>query len=105
MVAAVAGDLHSLPTSMAAACLREDNWHVDHLGADMPVSELEAFATANEVDVAVISATTSDRERLEEIRATLEDRHGIPTLVGRPGASLTELQASARRARDRPQAV
>lgn len=99
MVAAVTGDLHSLPTSMATACLREDNWHVDHLGANMPASELEAFATANEVDVAVISSTTSNRERVEEVRAILEDRHGIPTLLGRPGASLTELKASARRAR------
>lgn len=98
MVAAVAGDLHSLPTSMATACLREDNWHVDHLGADMPVAELEAFALANDLDVAVISATSSNGERVEEARAALEDRHGIPTLVGRPGATLTELRDSARRA-------
>lgn len=105
MVAAVAGDLHALPASMATACLREDNWHVDHLGADMPVSELEAFATANEVDLAVLSATTSNHERVDEARSILEGRHGIPTLVGRPGASLTELKASARRARARSRAL
>lgn len=105
MVAALAGDRHSLPTSMATACLREDNWHVDHLGADMPASELEAFATANAVDLAVISVTTSNQQQLEEVRATLEDRYGIPTLVGRPGASLSELKESARQARARARAL
>jgi excisionase family DNA binding protein len=98
MVAALAGDLHSLPTTMATACLREDNWHVDHLGADMPVAELEAFATDNAVDLAVISATRSNRKLVEQAKETLERRHGIPTLVGRPGATLTELQAAARQA-------
>lgn len=98
MVAAVAGDLHSLPTTMATACLRDDNWHVDHLGADVPISELEAFALDHHVDVAVISATMSNRELVEQAKATLEGRHGIPTLVGRPDATLSELQAAAREA-------
>lgn len=97
MVAAVAGDVHSLPTSMATACLREDNWHVDHLGADMPLSELEAFAADHEIDLAVLSATTSNRERVEKARDLLEGRFGIPTLVGQPGATLTGLQEAARR--------
>lgn len=98
MVAAVAGDLHSLPTTMATACLREDNWHVDHLGADIPVAELEAFATDHDIDLAVISAATSHRRRVEQAREALEGRHGIPTLVGQQGATLTQLQAAARQA-------
>ncbi len=44
MVAALSGDHHGLPTSMAAAALREDNWKVQHLGADMPADELVTFA-------------------------------------------------------------
>jgi methylmalonyl-CoA mutase cobalamin-binding subunit len=98
MVAALAGDLHSLPTTMATACLREDNWHVDHLGADMPVSELEAFATDHDVDLAVISATTVRHDLIEQAKEVLEGRHRIPVLVGQPGATLTELQAAARHA-------
>ncbi len=98
MVAALAGDLHSLPTTMATAGLREDNWHVDHLGADIPVTELEAFATDHDVDLAVISATISQRDLLEQAKEALEGHRGIPTLVGRPGATLSELQAAARHA-------
>jgi excisionase family DNA binding protein len=98
VVAAVSGDHHSLPTAMATAALREDNWHVEHLGSDMPIDEIVAFAETHDIDVAVISATTSKRRRLaEEARRALADGPGIPTLVGRPGATLEELQADARR--------
>ncbi len=96
MVAALAGDLHSLPTAMATASLREDNWHVDHLGADMPLSELEAFATDHVVDLAVISVTTENAGLLRETTATLRDRLGISTLIGHPTATLQDLRMQAR---------
>ena len=97
MVAAVTGDLHSLPTAMATAALREDNWQVEHLGADLPVDELVAFAETHDLDLAVISATTPKRRRLaEQAKRVLEDGPGVPTLVGRPGATLAELQTAAR---------
>ena len=97
MVAAVSGDHHSLPTAMATAALREDNWHVEHLGADMPVEELVSFADTHDIDLAVLSATTTRRGQLaEEARQAISGTLGIPALVGRPGASLQELQAEAR---------
>lgn len=100
MVAAVAGDLHSLPTTMATAALREANWHVHHLGADLPGEELVSFCTAHDIDVAVISVTNhdvaDDAERAaEEIRAA-----GIPTLVGGAGKTLGGLVDDVRRAAD-----
>lgn len=97
MIAAVSGDHHSLPTAMATAALREDNWHVEHLGADMPVEELVGFAETHDIDLAVLSATTTGRSQLvEEARQAITDRLGIPALVGHPGASLQDLQAQAR---------
>lgn len=97
MVAAVSGDLHSLPTAMATAALREDNWHVEHLGADLPIEQLVVFAESHDLDIAVISATTSSRQQFaERARRALEEGPGLATLVGRPGATLEELQASAR---------
>ncbi len=89
MVAAVSGDLHSLPTTMAAAALREANWHVHHLGADMPGDELVSFCDAHEeIDAVVISLTNP--EAAEEA-ADAADRirlAGTPTLVGGAGKTL-----------------
>ncbi len=51
MVAAVSGDFHSLPTSMAAVALRDDNWAVEHLGANMPPEELLRFCVEHDIDV------------------------------------------------------
>ena len=60
MVAAVAGDLHSLATSMAAAALREDNWNVHHLGADVPTAELVDFCQSQDLDLAVLTLTNPE---------------------------------------------
>jgi excisionase family DNA binding protein len=101
MVAAVAGDLHSLPTTMATVALREANWHVHHLGADIPGDELVNFcASHDEIDVAVISVTNpTARERAEraadEIRAA-----GTPTLVGGAGKTLGGLVEDVQLAAD-----
>ncbi len=89
MVAAVAGDLHSLPTTMATVALREANWHVHHLGANMPSDELVEFcATHEEIDVAVISVTNPEASERAQ-RAAQEIRSaGTPTLVGGAGRTL-----------------
>ena len=98
VVAAMSGDLHSLPSAMAAAALREDNWAVQHLGSDVPAEELLRFCAEHAVDLAVITATTDDvapaaERAAAELRAT-----GIATLVGRSGRTLGELRIEARAA-------
>jgi excisionase family DNA binding protein len=95
MVAAVAGDQHSLPTTMAAVALRESNWHVHHLGANMPGHELVRFCAEYDIDLAVISVTNPDVAPLadhtaEQVRAA--DTH---TIVGGAGRSLEQLVEQA----------
>ena len=101
VVTAISGDLHSLPTTMAAVALREAHWYVHHLGADLPGEELIDFcATHDEVDVAVISVTdvgaaAGAEEVAEKIRAS-----GTPTLVGGPGKTLAGLIDDVQHAAD-----
>lgn len=98
MVAAVAGDQHSLPTTMAAAALREANWHVDHLGANMPVEELARFCAEHRVDLAVISLTNLDVSDVAEDAAAKIRAVGPSAIVGGPGRSLELLVDESRRA-------
>ena len=98
MVAAVSGDRHSLPTTMAAVVLRDANWQVHHLGADMPGDELVRFCAEHQVDVAVISLTNPDvaetaADTAERIRSS-----GTAAVVGGPGRSLDDLVAAAKAA-------
>ena len=89
MVAAVSGDLQSLPTTMATVALREANWHVHHLGADMPGDELVGFCAAHdEIDVVVISLTNPDAADEAEQAAVQIRAAGTPTLVGGAGKTL-----------------
>lgn len=98
-VAALSGDRHALPTTLAAICLREDNWVVHHLGADLPADELTRFCRRQPVDLVVLTVTVS------ELRAaatrTAEQLHGLGlrALVGGPGRGLDELQRLARHER------
>jgi MerR family transcriptional regulator, light-induced transcriptional regulator len=95
-VAALSGDRHSLPTAMAAAALREDNWHVHHLGADVPGPELVRFVGVEPVDVVVLTVTAPEvRPAAEELVAELE-AIGLRVLVGAAGSHLDELQQTAR---------
>lgn len=95
-VAGIEGDRHALPTLMAAIALREDNWNVHHLGADVPGDELASFCLMENLDLAVLTVTSaSGRRRAARVSARLEAL-GLPVLVGRPGASLQELRLSAR---------
>lgn len=96
MVAALSGDHHGLPTSMAAAALREDNWTVHHLGADMPADELVHFCEQHEVDLAVLTVTIPEARPLANDTAERLEQLGTRALVGQPGATLTELKAMAR---------
>lgn len=102
VVAALSNDRHALPTAMAAAALREDNWNVHHLGADLPSDELMAFCDEIPVDLVVVTVTNPDVVAAAEDVARRLESDGIRTLVGRPGGTLDELQRSARARRPRP---
>jgi orotidine-5'-phosphate decarboxylase len=94
------GERHALPALMAAAVLREDRWHVHHLGADLPVDELIGLARAATADLVVLSAASADAVRLAA-RASREILAGLPGVrvaAGRPGATLRQLRTLARAA-------
>jgi len=96
VVAGPAGDLHSLPTSMAAAALREDNWRVHHLGADIPAEEITAFCRREEPDLLVLTVTAAEaRQPALDLAAGME-AGGLPTLVGGAGRTLEDLVRDAR---------
>jgi len=98
MVAAVSGELHSLPTSMAAVVLRSENWSVGHLGANTPPDELVRFCKEHPVDVAVLSSTNPDTRELARETADRIRRAGTPTVLGEPGRTLNDLIESTRAA-------
>lgn len=98
MVAAVAGDLHSLPTAMAAAALRADQWRVEHLGANMPAEDLLAFCASHEVTVAVLSVTNASTAPVAQRVADQLREAGIPVVVGGGGRTLDDLVEEVRAA-------
>ncbi|MGA7759387.1 MAG: cobalamin-dependent protein [Ilumatobacteraceae bacterium] len=98
MVAAVSGDFHSLPTSMASVALRADNWTVEHLGANMPPDELVRFCAEHDVDVAVLSSTNPATAGLAADTADRIRAAGTPVVLGGPGRTLDDLISSVRAA-------
>lgn len=96
LVAAIHGDRHGLPTTMAAVALREDNWNVQHLGADMPVGEIISFCGTEPLDLAVITVTEPDLVETAQAAAVAIGALGVPVIVGGPGRTLDELVALAR---------
>lgn len=96
VVAAASGDLHSLPTAMAAAALREDHWHVEHLGADMPAEELVGFCAQHDVSVAVLSVTNNAVAGVAAATADALRESGTPVVLGGAGRSLGEMVAAVR---------
>lgn len=91
------GERHALPAMMAAACLREDHWHVHHLGADIPVAEVINLAADTGAGLIVLSSATGDAARqatreAQEIRERLPDAR---VLAGRPGDTLSQLRELA----------
>ena len=99
VVAALSGDRHSLPTLMATVALREDNWHVRHLGADLPPGELVQLCESQSVDLVVLTVTATEAAEAAHAVARHFEQLGVPALVGRPGATLVELQRLARERR------
>ena len=96
VVAAMAGDRHALPTTMAAVALREDRWHVHHLGADLPGGDLIGFCVDHDVDLAVLTVTAGHADATARRTADILEDRGVRVLVGHPGARLDELQELAR---------
>jgi MerR family transcriptional regulator, light-induced transcriptional regulator len=96
VVAALSGDQHVLPTTLAAISLREDNWLVHHLGADLPPDELVRFCQEEHVDLVVLTVTVSRLHRSATRTAARLEGLGLRTLVGGPGRTLDELQRLAR---------
>ena len=96
VVASLSNDHHSLATSMAAVALREDNWRVHNLGADVPAEELTAFCNSNRIDLVVITViNTGQSVSASEVAAALtvgETR----VIVGGSGRTVRELVAEAR---------
>lgn len=96
VVAAVSGDHHSLPTSMAAVALRSDNWHVEHFGANVPPDELIRYCEDHDVDVVVLSSTNVDTAELAQETALRLRSGGTPVVVGAPGRTLDDLVLEVR---------
>lgn len=98
VVAAVSGDRHAIATLMAAVVLRDDNWHVHHLGADMPPEEIERFCVDHDVSVVALSVTG------DQAAATVDDARvrlaqiGVPVVVGGAGRTLDDLVDEVRAA-------
>jgi len=98
VTAAMSGDLHDLPSAMATAALREDNWAVQHLGCDVPAEELVDFCAGHDVDLVVITVTASGAAASAERTAEVLRATGIPTLVGGASRTLDDLLVEARAA-------
>jgi MerR family transcriptional regulator, light-induced transcriptional regulator len=96
VVAALSGDRHALPTTLAAVSLREDNWLVHHLGADLPPAELMRFCQEAQADLVVLTVTLSRLQRAAARMAVQLEELGLRALVGGPGRMLDELQRRAR---------
>ncbi len=103
MIAAVSGDRHSLPTTMASVALRDANWHVHHLGADMPGDDLVRFCAEHDIDVAVISLTNPDVAKLAKAAAKRIRNTGTPAIIGGPGRTLHDLVGEVTVATSPPQ--
>ncbi len=90
------GDLHAMPSTMAALVLREDRWKVHHLGANVPHDDVVSLVEEVDADLVVISLTNvesaADAEELARQLYANERR----VLVGKPGDTLTELVGRAR---------
>jgi MerR family transcriptional regulator, light-induced transcriptional regulator len=98
MVAAVSGDRHSLATTMAAVTLRDNNWLVHHLGADMPPDELVRFCEEHDVDVAVLTLVNPECTELAQQTGVRIEAAGTPTIVGGPGRTLDDLLQQVQKA-------
>lgn len=97
VVAALSGDHHVLPTTFAAVALREDHWHVHHLGADVPAEDLVRFCVDHGADLAVLTVTTPEVAGDAVRAAERLEAAGVRALVGGRGDTLEDLRERARR--------
>jgi methanogenic corrinoid protein MtbC1 len=97
------GDRHRQPALMATIALRQDRWRVDHLDIDVPRDDLVAFVEADPPDLVVISSAYPPATRAARRLAAALSADGLRTLVGGPGATLTDLRQQA--ASERPTAA
>lgn len=99
VVATPPGERHGLPALMAAACLREDRWLVHHLASDLPVEEVARLAGQAGASLVVLSSAMEEtaRQARAAARAITTTHPRLKALAGRPGASLHDLLAAARR--------
>lgn len=85
------GDQHAMPALMATAALREQRWRVEHLGVNVPTEDLLALLSTVQPDAVVMSLAYPPAEaQAADLARTLEGA-GVPTVVGRPHATLSEL--------------
>jgi methanogenic corrinoid protein MtbC1 len=98
VTATAPGERHALPAVMAAACLREDHWQVQHLAADLPTADVIALAADTGASLIVLSSATASGARAasREAREIRERLPQVRVLVGRPGDTLSRLRELAR---------
>ena len=89
------GETHRLPSTMAALVLRDDRWRVHHLGSDLPTDESLRFVKGTAADLLVVSITCGTDTDISQLVGQVRDS-GTRVLVGRIGATLTDLVAEAR---------
>jgi methanogenic corrinoid protein MtbC1 len=93
VLACAPGERHDLGLLMLAVLLGAEGWHVEYLGADMPVAQTLALAAAVDADViciSVVGVTSAAR-----LRSELADRTtaaGIPIVIG--GAAANDVLAT-----------
>lgn len=90
VLAAAPGDLHGLPTALAAEALRGDHYSVVDLGADVPVEETWKLAGGTDRLLAVGFCATNELSRtstshLARAVSLVHDEIGVPVVVGGAG--------------------
>lgn len=90
------GDLHSMPSAMAALALREDRWRIHHLGASVPVDDVISLCEEVRATLVVITVTNPDLDGNSLLLANAVRAAGRTPLVGRPGMTLRTLIQQAR---------
>lgn len=86
IVAAPAGDRHSLAPLMVAAGLRADGFRVHYLGSDLPVGEIADLARREEADLVALSWSIDDPEGIRAAIGLLA-AEGIAVIAGGGGIS------------------
>ena len=90
VIAAPAGDRHSLAPLMVAAGLRADGFDVHYLGSDLPPGEIADMASREGADLVALSWSISDEAGIRTAIGILADQ-GIAVIAG--GGGITRQQA------------